>query len=90
MMARGPCWLWPGLLAVGPAGYHRWLLAAGRLVFSHFVKISTSGLPVAEQLYLVTLGDPTLQEDSLSVGGFVLPGLPCLQLGMLWKSTPAE
>lgn len=66
------------------------LLAAGRLVFSHFIKISTSGLPAAVQLYLLTLGDPSLQEDSLPARGSMLRGLPGLHLGSRGGPQPAH
>ena len=36
---------------------------------------------VAVQLYVFTLGDPTLQEDSLPTRGFTLCGLLNLHLG---------
>lgn len=36
---------------------------------------------VAVQLYVFTLGDPTLQEDSLPARGFMLCGLLALHLG---------
>lgn len=57
------------------------LLAAGHLVFSHFIRLPARASVVAVQLYVFTLGDPTLQEDSLPTRGFTLCGLLNLHLG---------
>lgn len=40
MMVGGFCWIWRGFLALGCAAFHRWLLAAGYLDFSHSIKLS--------------------------------------------------
>lgn len=45
---------------------------------------------MAVQLYLFTLGDPTLQEGSLPACGFMLFGLPGLHLGSCGGPRPAE
>lgn len=58
--------------------------------FSHFIKISTLGLPGAEQLRLLTLGDPILQTDPFPARGFMLCGPLGLHLGNLGGPQPAR